>query len=149
MDTIAKGKLGYNIFEKQMLKREWDLYVPILENTKIDCIVIKGPVLVRIQIKILNKAKQLPVRKISHNQGQYKIFRYDGSVIDFFVGVDIETEDVYIVPVEFSNKYSSSIGYTTLQPYKNAFDLMEPIIGNDNSGEDDIGESLTGNTEGR
>ena len=132
-----------------MLKRDWDLYVPILENTKIDCIAIKGDSLIRIQIKILNKEKQLPVRKISHNQGEYKIFRYDASTIDFFVGVDIETEDIYIVPVEFSSKYSSCIGYTTLQPYKNAFNLMEPSIGNSTGGEDDIGESLTGNTEGR
>ena len=35
-----------------------------------------------------------------------------------------------------------------LQPYKNAFDLMEPIIGNDSSVDDDIGELLTDNTEG-
>ena len=132
-----------------MLKRDWDLYVPVLENTKIDCIAIKGDTLIRVQIKILAKDRSLPVRKISHNQGEYKVFRYDASTIDFFVGVDLETEDVYIVPVEFSSKYSSSIGYTKLQPYKNTFNLMEPIIGNNNSEEDDIGESLTGNTEGR
>lgn len=149
MNTIAKGKLGYNIFEKEMLKRDWDLYVPILENTKIDCIAIKGDTLIRVQIKILTTDKSLPVRKISHNQGEYKIFRYDASTIDFFIGVDVETEDVYIVPVEFSSQYSNRISYTKLQPYKNTFNLMEPIIENNNSGEDDIGESLTGNTEGR
>lgn len=149
MNTIAKGKLGYNIFEKEMLKRNWDLYVPVLENTKIDCIAIKGNTLIRVQIKILTTDKSLPVRKISHNQGEYKIFRYDASIIDFFIGVDIETEDVYVVPVEFSSQYSNRISYTKLQPYKNTFNLMEPIIGNNNSGEDDIGESLTGNTEGR
>jgi len=149
METIIKGRLGYNILEKELLKRGWDIYTPLLENTKIDCIIIKGSVLLRLQIKVLNKDKQLPVRKISHNQGEYKIFRYDGSVIDFFVGVDVDTDDIYIVPVEFSSQYASSIGYRTLQPYKNAFNLMEPNIGNSISGEDNIGESLTGNTEGR
>lgn len=148
METITKGRLGYNLVEKELLKRDWDLYLPILENTKIDCIAIKDDILIRMQIKILAKDKSLPVRKISHNQGEYKIFRYDASTIDFFIGVDIDTEDIYIVPVEFSSRYSSSIGYRTLQPYKNAFNLMEPNSRNTISGDNDIGESLTGNTEG-
>ena len=148
MDTITKGRLGYNLLERELLKRDWDLYVPVLENTKIDCIAIKANILIRMQIKILAKDKSLPVRKISHNQGEYKIFRYDASTIDFFIGVDLDTEDIYIVPVEFSSKYSSSIGYRTLQPYKNAFNLMEPNSRNTISGDDDIGEPLTGNTEG-
>ena len=148
MDTITKGRLGYNLLERELLKRDWDLYVPVLENTKIDCIAIKENILIRMQIKILAKDKSLPVRKISHNQGEYKIFRYDASTIDFFIGVDLDTEDIYIVPVEFSSKYSTSIGYRTLQPYKNAFNLMEPNSRNTTSEDDDIGEPLTGNTEG-
>lgn len=148
MDTITKGRLGYNLLERELLKRDWDLYVPVLENTKIDCIAIKANILIRIQIKILAKDKSLPVRKISHNQGEYKIFRYDASIIDFFIEVDLDTEDIYIVPVEFSSKYSTSIGYRTLQPYKNAFNLMEPNSRNTTSEDDDIGEPLTGNTEG-
>ena len=148
MDTITKGRLGYNLLERELLKRDWDLYVPVLENTKIDCIAIKANILIRMQIKILAKDKSLPVRKISHNQGEYKIFRYDASTIDFFIGVDLDTEDIYVVPVEFSSKYSTSIGYRTLQPYKNAFNLMEPNSRNTTSEDDDIGEPLTGNTEG-
>ena len=148
MNTIAKGRLGSNLLERELLKRDWDLYIPILENTKIDCIAIKANILIRMQIKILAKDKRLPVRKISHNQGEYKIFRYDASTIDFFIGVDLDTEDIYIVPVEFSSKYSTSIGYRTLQPYKNAFNLMEPNSRNTTSEDDDIGEPLTGNTEG-
>lgn len=148
MDTITKGRLGYNLLERELLKRDWDLYVSVLENTKIDCIAIKANILIRMQIKILAKDKSLPVRKISHNQGEYKIFRYDASTIDFFIGVDLDTEDIYVVPVEFSSKYSTSIGYRTLQPYKNAFNLMEPNSRNTTSEDDDIGESLTGNTEG-
>ena len=41
------------------------------------------------------------------------------------------------------------IGYTVLQQFKNNFNSMEPNIENNISGEDDIGEPLTGNTEGR
>ena len=152
METIVKGRLGYNILEKQLLLKGWDIYVPLLENTKIDCIAIKGPILVRIQIKTLQESeynKVLPVRKISHNQGEYKIFRYNGDTVDFFVGVDTDTEDLYIVPIDFIVTYKSSISVTKLQPYKNAFNLMEPSDGNIIGEDDDIGEPLTGNPEGK
>ena len=153
MDTIKKGKLGYNILEKELLKRNWDIYVPLLEDTKIDCIISKDNYLIKMQIKILSydkrdNRKYLPVRKISHNQGEYKVHYYTSNEIDYFVGVDIETEDIYIVPIEFSSKYSSSIGLKALEPYKNNFTQLEPQVGNDLSGCDDIGESLAGNTEG-
>jgi len=148
METIVKGRLGYNLVEKALLQQGWDLYTPVLENTKIDCIAIKNNNLVRIQIKVLNKDKILPVRKISHNQGEYKISHYTETDIDFFIGVDVEEEDIYILPISFSSQYSSSIGYKTLQPYKNAFNLMEPNIGNNIGADDDIGEPSTGNTEG-
>lgn len=153
MDTIKKGKLGYNILEKELLKRDWDIYVPVLEDTKIDCIISKENYLIKMQIKTLgydkrDNRKYLPVRKISHNQGEYKIHHYTSNEIDYFVGVDIETEDVYIVPIEFSSKYASSIGLRALEPYKNNFTQLEPQVGNSLSGADDIGEPLTGNTEG-
>lgn len=41
MDTITKGRLGYNLLEKELLKREFEIYIPLLENTKIDCIIYK------------------------------------------------------------------------------------------------------------
>lgn len=136
-----------------MLKNNWDIYLPILENTKIDCIISKYNYLIKIQIKTLQWDKRdcrkfLPVRKINHNQGQYKIHYYTSNEIDFFVGVDIETEDIYIVPIDFISKYTSSIGLKVLEPYKNNFTLLERCIGNNTNECDDIGETLTGNTEG-
>ena len=132
-------------------KRNWELYTPILENTKIDCIAIKENRLIKIQIKTIQSdrgAKKLPVRKISHNQGSYKVHLYNETEIDYFVGTDIDTEDLYIVPIEFVMNYSSAIGIKTLEPYKNNFTQLEPQSGNILSGCDDIGESLTANTEG-
>lgn len=147
MDTISKGRLGYNLLEKALLKRDWDIYIPVLENTKVDCIIVKEDVLIKIQIKLLYNGT-LPVRKISHNQGEYKVHHYSKNEVDFFVGVDIETEDLYIVPISVVEKYKSSIGKRVLQQYKNNFSLMEPCRGNLTSEEDDIGESLTANAEG-
>lgn len=151
MDTITKGRLGYNLLEKELLKRNYEIYVPLLENTKIDCIACKNGQLIKIQIKTIQidrGYKKLPVRKISHNQGKYKIFNYTSDEIDYFVGVDIDTEDLYIVPIDIIEKYKSAISVSTLEYYKNNFDYMEPQVGNNLSGCDDIGETLTGNTEG-
>ena len=151
MDTIIKGRLGYNLLEKELLKREFEIYIPLLENTKIDCIICKNGILLKLQIKTIQMDrgyKKLPVRKISHNQGEYKVHNYTSDEIDFFIGTDVETEDLYIVPISIIEQYKSAISIKTLEPYKNNFTLLEPQIGNNLSGCDDIGEALTGNTEG-
>lgn len=80
--------------------------------------------------------------------GEYKIKRYDKNDIDYFVGVDIDTNDIYILPIAFSSNYSSSIAVSKCLNYKNNFIQMEPIIGNDDSGDDDNVETLTDNADG-
>lgn len=144
IDTITKGRLGYNLLEKELLKRDWELFVPVLENGKIDCIAIKNNQLLRFQIKTIQKdggSKKLPVRKISHNQGEYKIHLYTADEIDYFVGSDTEEECLYIVPIDFVMNYKSSISVRTLEPYRNNFTQLEPLVGNNQSGADDIGEA--------
>ncbi len=129
MDTITKGRLGYNLVEKQFLIRDFEVYVPLLENTKVDCITIKNGMIIKYQIKILQKdrdKKVLPVRKISHNQGEYKVHHYTSDEIDFFIGVDIETEDIYIIPISFIEQYKSSIAISKLELFKNNFTPLEP-----------------------
>lgn len=151
MDKITKGKLGYNLLEKELLKRNFEIYTPVTENTKIDCIAIKDNKISRIQIKTIQQEgnrKILPVRKINHNHSEYKIYHYTKEDIDFFIGVDIEIEEIYVCPISFIKQYNSSVSISKLQEFKNNFNLLEPNTGNSISGADDIGESLTGNTEG-
>lgn len=126
MDTISKGRLGYNLLERELLKQEFEIYVPVLENTKIDCIAIKNNQLIKFQIKTIqidSGSKKLPVRKISHNQGEYKVHLYTADEVDYFVGVDVDTEDLYIVPINFIEQYKSSIAISTLtnNGFKNNF----------------------------
>ena len=126
MDTISKGRLGYNLLERELLKQEFEIYVPVLENTKIDCIAIKNNQLIKFQIKTIQMdsgSKKLPVRKISHNQGEYKVHLYTADEVDYFVGVDVDTEDLYIVPINFIEQYKSSIAISTLtnNGFKNNF----------------------------
>lgn len=130
MDTITKGRLGYNLLEKELLKRNWELFVPLLENGKVDLIAIKENKLLKFQVKTMGldkrtNTKYMPVRKISHNQGEYKVHFYTPDEIDYFVGSDIDDEILYIVPIEFVQNYTSRISERTLQPYKNNFDQLE------------------------
>ena len=131
MDTITKGYLGQLLFEQEMIKRGWELYRPLLENGKIDSIAIKDNKLLRFQIKTIIYEKSgsiyLPVRKTSHNMGNYKYIRYTHKDIDYFIGSDLITEDLYIVPISFIEQYSKQIAISKLELYKNNFDQLDNI----------------------
>ena len=149
--TIEKGYLGDLLVEKRFIEHGFNLFKPVLENGKVDLIVEKNNVYLKIQIKTVqtsNGSRIIPVRKISHNMGEYKIKRYTKDDIDFFIGADLENEDLYILPIEFSSKYSSAISIKNCQPFKNNFEQLEPLCGNIQSGEDDNVETLTDNADG-
>lgn len=149
--TIEKGYLGSLIFEKKLIENEWNVFKPVLENGKVDMIIEKNNRYLKIQIKTVQSGqynKVIPVRKISHNMGEYKIKRYTKEDIDYFVGVDVESEDVYIIPIKFFSKYSSSISVNTCSKYKNNFTQMELNNGNIIDEDDDNVESLTDNADG-
>ena len=127
------------------------MFKPVLENGKVDMIIEKNNRYLKIQIKTVQSGqynKVIPVRKISHNMGEYKIKRYTKEDIDYFVGVDVESEDVYIIPIKFFSKYSSSISVNTCSKYKNNFTQMELNNGNIIDEDDDNVESLTDNADG-
>lgn len=48
--------------------------------------------------------------------GQYKIHHYTKDEIDYFIGVDIDIEDIFIIPVDVIEKYKSSIALSTAEP---------------------------------
>ena len=128
MNTIRKGRLGYNIFEKFLLKANWDIYVPITEDTKVDAVIIKGNKIYKVQIKTIiteHSYKKLPVRKINHNRNHYMINLYSETDIDYFIGVDLDTEDVYIVPSAITSQYTNSICISKLQEFKNNIAQLE------------------------
>ena len=94
--TIEKGYLGDLLVEKKFIENGFNLFKPVLENGKVDLIVEKNNVYLKLQIKTVqyDRGKGLiPVRKISHNMGEYKIKKYTKEDIDFFIGADLNTED--------------------------------------------------------
>lgn len=150
MGNIEKGYLGSLIVEKTFIKNDFNVFKPSMENGKVDMIVEKNYVYLRIQIKTVQMSKDgkiIPVRKVSHNMGTYKISKYTSSDIDYFIGVDVDTEDLYILPISFSSTYKSAISINKCLTYKNNFNLMELNIENNIDAEDNIGELLTGNAD--
>lgn len=128
--TIEKGYIGQLIVEKKFLNEGWTLYRPILENGKVDLIAEKDNKYICIQIKTVKRKnktgtqKCIPVFKVSHNMGQYKIHHYTKDEIDYFIGVDIDTEDIYILPISIVEKFKSSIALSTAEQWKNNFDQL-------------------------
>ena len=80
--------------------------------------------------------------------GEYKIKKYTKEDIDFFIGADLNTEDLYILPISFSSKYSSAISISNCKDYKNNFKQLELLCGNIENVEDDNVETLTDNADG-
>ena len=131
--TIEKGYIGQLIVEKKFLNEGWILYRPILENGKIDLIAEKDNKYIRIQIKTTQNvisgknnhiSRYVPLCKVSHNMGKYKIHRYTKEEIDYFIGVDVDTEDLYILPISVVEKFRKSIALSTAEPWKNNFEQL-------------------------
>ena len=149
--TIEKGYLGQLIVEENFIREGYNLYKPVLENGNVDLIVEKNNCYFRIQIKTVqteNNKKIIPIRKISHNMGEYKINLYTKEGIDYFIGVDVDTRDLYILPISFSSQYKNGISINSCASYKNNFIQMEPNNENIISEHDDNVESLTDNADG-
>jgi hypothetical protein len=150
MGNIEKGYLGSLIVEKKFVMNGFNVFKPVMENGKVDMIVEKNNIYLKIQIKTIQESKgnkNVPVRKISHNMGNYKISTYSNNEIDYFIGVDVDTEDVYLIPIVFSEQYKSAISISKISIYKNNFDLKELHFGNIVNVEDNIGEYLTDNAD--
>ena len=50
--------------------------------------------------------------------GNYKIKHYTREDIDYFIGVDVDTRDVYMIPIEIIEQYKNIISVSKVQEYK-------------------------------
>ena len=66
----------------------------------------------------------------------------------FFIGVDLDTESIYILPIKLIEKYKSTIQIDKCTQFKNNFNQLELIIRNNNNGGNDNDEPLTDNADG-
>ena len=87
--TIEKGYLGSLLVEQKFIENGYNLFKPVLENGKVDLIAEKDNKYIKLQIKTIqiesNGRRIIPVRKISHNMGEYKVKLYTEKDIDYFM----------------------------------------------------------------
>lgn len=150
LEKIEKGFYGCLITEKAFIKNGFNIFKPSMENGKVDMIIEKYNIYLKLQIKTiqLDRGKKIiPIRKLGHNKTTHKVSYYTSDIIDYFIGVDIDTEELYIIPVSISSTYKSAISINSVQQFKNNFNLMELYSENTINEEDNIGELLTGNAD--
>lgn len=151
MDRITKGHLACTIFDVKCLELGFHLYKPLTENTKVDTILEKENVYIRVQVKKIispkNSKKYMVFRKPSHSLTKHSFYRYTSEDIDFMVGVDIDTHDCYILPIETSCIIRSSKLVKKLGNFKNSFNLLERFISDDKDEQQNIGELVAGKAD--
>lgn len=121
MSKVKKGLAGEHIAKAIFLLNEYNIYEEVNYDSKCDLIVEKNNLYFRIQIKILDNHKKLNFRKLTHSKNNHKQYHYTDKDVDFFVGVDINTFDLYIIPIKEINK--SSMNISRMEKYKNNFNL--------------------------
>jgi hypothetical protein len=132
VSTVKRGKAAELLFLSECLLAGLDCYVPATEDGRVDVII--GSKFVKIQVKIIaERSRVLRVRKIGHNsKTNRKIYHYTASDVDYFVGVDLSSKDIYIVPPSLWLRYQNSISVQVLERHgckNNMCALFEAVGG--------------------
>lgn len=136
LSTVQKGTIG-ELFTKALLMREgFNVFDKVNEESKCDFILEKDFKLIKVQVKITSKtnlkdgsiSKCILTRKLTHSKTEHKTHHYTKEEIDFYMAIDIEELDLYILPMDVYLEIKSSKVLTGLQEYKNNFDLLNQFI---------------------
>ena len=118
LSSVKQGKAAEHIVIAKLLLQGYNVYTSVTEDNKID--VLFGDKLQRVQVKVFSKYKRFAVRKVGVNsKTNTKISYYTADDIDLFAAVDLDTFDVFLVPIEFAASYTAEISKSTL--IKNGF----------------------------
>lgn len=145
MSKVKKGTAAEFIAKAKFLLEGWDIYEEVNKDSKVDFIISRSNKYFRIQVKCITDKDEITFRKLTHSKTAHKQYHYSCKDIDFFVGVDLKTFDLYILPI--TNIYRSSVKVNKVQVFKNNFEL-EPCCGNTTSAFPQVGETFdNGNAE--
>ena len=103
LSTVQKGTIGELLAKALLMKECYNIYERINEESKCDFIIEKDFKLIKLQVKITsingNGNKTVLTRKLTHSKTEHKTHYYTKDEIDFYIAVDIETLDLYILPM--------------------------------------------------
>jgi len=132
MNKVKLGKAAELIFMAKCLLSGLDCYTPVSEDGRVDVVV--GRALVRCQVKLVapysgvSESKGISIRKVGVNsKTNTKLYSYTAEDVDYMVGVDIDSFDVYVVPMDALEGYTRSVSCRTLAElgYKNNLDILQ------------------------
>jgi len=132
MNTIKLGKAAELIFMAKCLLSGLSCYTPVSEDGRVDVVV--GRALVRCQVKLVapysgaSQSKGISIRKVGVNsKTNTKSYSYTAKDVDYIVGVDIDSLDVYVVPMAALEGYTRSVSCRALAElgYKNNLDILQ------------------------
>lgn len=66
----------------------------------------------------------IPLRDKGYNRTKSWAKTYTKNEIDYFIGIDIESDDVYVLPIERIDGYKRSISCNVVADCKNNFELF-------------------------
>lgn len=125
MDRNKLGKAAELIFAARCLLSGHECFFP-MSGGKIDVAV--GGSLRRCQVKVITDnggSKGIILHSVARTAGVTTISRYTAEQVDFMVGVDTTTFDVFIVPIEIALKNQRFLSVSAMQYFKDAFDLLD------------------------
>ena len=132
LSSVQKGTIGELLAKALFMKQGFNIFDKVNEESKCDFILEKDFKLIKLQVKItsINESgsKQIVTRKLTHSKTTHKTHYYTSKEIDFYVGVDIDELDLYILPMEVYSEIKSSKVLSNLQEYKNNFDILNDFI---------------------
>lgn len=124
--AAKRGKAAEHIFIAKCLLHGYECYIPSCDDGRVDVLV--GPQRVRVQVKVLDsKKRRLMVMNPGRGtEGHAKQYRYTKDDVDFMVGVDADTMDVYVAPISITERFKDSVGASTLEKIglKNNLDAL-------------------------
>lgn len=135
LTTAQKGRRAELLVSYQLMGLGYEVFLPISENSKIDLIYedLTGSI-IRVQVKSfyrLNRKNgvteyRVGVKKVHTNSKGNVYKEYSKKDVDVFAAVDMENYQVFLVPIDFINKYSGAIAYSTIS--KNFKPLIESVV---------------------
>lgn len=108
LHSKVKGNIGQFATALAFARHGFSVFTEEGDMSKIDLIAEKDGKLIRVQCKAITP-KNGALNLLLYKNGPGYRFTYDLSMFDYFAVMDLNTERVYLVPVEFLGTRTSGV----------------------------------------
>lgn len=120
MNTIQKGKAGESLVVVRLLLKGYSVFTAVADDGKVDLIYINhNGENKRVQVKTFFFVEKgglcINVRKMHTNSKGSTARMYTSEDVDEFAAVNVETGEVFLIPISFVSSYKATIFYQTVK----------------------------------